>query len=96
MISTHRCGSCRFERRSSLARTCFRGLRGHVGGGRVSVLAGSPLRRLLAMSELELRDEIEDLLAELGQLLGPVGLLAYVERLAERIRDEIPEGSDDE
>jgi hypothetical protein len=42
--------------------------------------------------EAELREEIEAALAELARVIGPSGpeeVLAYVERLAERMRDEL-------
>jgi hypothetical protein len=44
--------------------------------------------------ETELRERIEAALAELARVIGPTGpeeTLAYVERLAERMRDELAE-----
>jgi hypothetical protein len=39
----------------------------------------------------QLREEIEDRLRELAQLEGPEDVLAYIARLAERMREELEE-----
>lgn len=39
----------------------------------------------------QLREEIEERLASLARIVGSEEVVAYVERLAERMRDEIEE-----
>lgn len=45
--------------------------------------------------EAELRETIEAALMELAEILGPEDTLAYVEKIAEQMRDEIAEPGDD-
>jgi hypothetical protein len=44
------------------------------------------------LRERELRESIEAGLVELAEIIGPEDTLAYVEKVAEQMREEIAEG----
>jgi hypothetical protein len=66
---------------------------GSTGGERLVVRVAAPgvAEVLRAADPDRLREDVEALLVELARATGPDEALAYVERVAERMRDELAE-----